>query len=141
MSFFSRLLRRTRPAPSPTPFHAGQVWCYQTRPTEQASTALVLSVDTTADGEPVIHVQVRGVALQAGPGVQPISVIGHMPVSKNSFEQSVTSLLPASEAVPDHSEALSIWLQGGGGIWAVPLASAIGHLESTLMKPEGVWRE
>ena len=140
MSFFSRLTGRTRPVPSGGPFLAGQVWRYQARPHEQASTALVLSIGSTTDGETVVHVQLRGVALQAGPGTQPISVIGHMPLSRLSFEQSVTSLLTESEVVPDHSEALAIWLQGGGGVWAVSLASALDHLEATLTNPDRVSR-
>jgi len=59
-----------------------------------------------------------------------------MPLSSLSFERSVTALVTAFVKVPDHSEALTLWRQGGGGVWAISLASALDHLEATLTNPD-----
>jgi hypothetical protein len=109
-----------------TPYAAGQVFTYRTRPGDEASRVKIQMVEHYAsDGmsaeERVFHVSVARLAFR-NPDVP--GEIAHAPVSRETLDASLLDLAePDPDLVfPDPAEGVAAWKEGEGGVFTFTLA-------------------
>lgn len=138
------LLLGALPAASPAwaiEFKPGQIWAYQTRPGEEGSKIYLARIDRGLGSRALFHLYIDGLQLKNPKfpgGVQDHLV--HMPISREALEASVTELLQSDAAMPDISEGYAVWLlsfeQGQAGVFTIPVAQAIQHIENAFNAPQ-----
>ncbi len=105
------------------PYAAGQVWAYRTRPGEEGSRLRIHAVETVpGSDEPAYHVTLSGLGIQ----------LGHLPLSRQSLDASVTELSETDAAFPDPTEGVAAWREGGGGVFTVPVAGVVQMMADAL---------
>jgi hypothetical protein len=115
-----------------TPVLAGQVWSYRTRPGEEQSRLQVLVAETDPACGEVVHVRVDDVRV-ANPAAPQgyASLIGHVPMSRDAFDDSVGDLVDFVAEPPD-LEGYRVWRDQGGGVFTEPLAHVVAYIEAAL---------
>jgi hypothetical protein len=121
-------------------FKPGQIWAYQTRPGEEASKLYLARIDRGLGSRALFHLYIDGLQLKNpkfSGGVQDHLV--HLPISREALEASVTELLQSDAVMPDISEGYALWLlsfeQGQAGVFTIPVAQAIQHIEGAFNAP------
>lgn len=120
-------------------FAVGQVWKYNTRPGEEASTIEVVRIDKYDDLDPIIHISVKGLKLHNPAFDHGISeTIGHLPFARQAVDSSVTEMVVAKAELTDFEEGYLQWKRafeaGEGGIFTISIAEAVEYFEETLKR-------
>ena len=109
----------------------GQVWEYRTRPQEPESLLRIQQVEGGPDGKPIYHIGVIGVRI---PGI-PSGMVGHLPVSRETLDASLTRLSPRTGDFPDASDGIAEWRSAHGGVFTAPVADIIDILQKAIAGP------
>lgn len=117
-------------APEGAPrYGAGQVWEYRTRPADEGSLLRIHSIEQFTSGE-IYHISLIGLAY--GRGMADGGVFGHMAVSRETLDQSVTRLSDSPAAFPDPTEGIAQWRAANGGVFTIPIAEIIDGVMTTI---------
>ena len=82
-------------------FKVGQIWDYQNRTGEENSKITILKVEKYYGKEIVIHIYVNGLKIKNELRANGVSDdIGHLPMSKESLDKSVTKLISENNKLP-----------------------------------------
>jgi hypothetical protein len=110
-------------------FKPGQVWSYDTRPGESASTLTILRVDSGAKLGVIIQVRVDGLQMH-NPRGDIVPSIEHMPFSRDAMLLSVDHLLKSNQPLPT-LEGLERWRSDCGGVYTISVRDAVDVAEKT----------
>lgn len=119
-------------APARPDYSADQVWEYKTRAGDEGSLVKIQKIETYPDvgsRDRVYHVSVIGVRFRKA---QLSGVIGHLPVSKETLDASVTRLSDRQAVFPDPSEGIAQWRDANGGVFTIPLSQIIDVVEQSV---------
>jgi hypothetical protein len=114
-------------------YHAGERWSYKTRAGEENSTLVIGGVEAAAKEGAVVHISIEGLKL-TGPEGKTLDHIGHMPMSLEAVDKSVTHLV-GQNALPtsDYSAGYDYWkAAGSGGVFAMTVQQAVGYYEKVI---------
>jgi hypothetical protein len=117
----------------------GQVWEYRTRPGEEGSLLRIGKIDTVDKVGQVFHISIVGlqIAVPERADVR-LTELPHIPVSRQTLDQSVTKLSKTALKGPDFSKAYAEWRKGADegrvGVFTISVASIVGSVEETLKK-------
>jgi len=116
-------------------YHPGQRWAYKTRPGEENSTLVIGNVEPQPADKTgaIVHICLEGLKL-AGPEGKTIDHIGHMPMSQQAIDKSVTVLL-GQNAPPtsDYNAGYDYWKSaGGGGTFGITVEQAVSYYEKVI---------
>ncbi|WP_263376549.1 hypothetical protein [Granulicella aggregans] len=114
-------------------FKPGQVWSYETRPGESASTVTILRIDVESKIGVVVHVRVDGL-LAHNPRGDVVPSVEHMPFTRDAMLVSVNHLLKADQPLPT-LEGLERWQADCGGVYTISIRDAVDVMEKTLNRP------
>jgi hypothetical protein len=124
-------------APQRYPLAVGQIWCYSTRPGEEASRIIVCRVELDPRAGQIVHIHVSGIKMAnaRSPGAF-IQEIGHMPYSSQALYACLTKLESSGSILPEFEEGYRDWKAafdaGKAGVWTAPVSEAISGMESAL---------
>lgn len=118
-------------------FKVGQIWDYQNRTGEENSKITILKVEKYHEKEIVIHIYVNGLKIKNE--LRPNGVsddIGHLPMSKESLNKSVTKLISENNKLPDFKEGYENWKEAfdnkKGGIFTISVSETVKFVEETM---------
>jgi hypothetical protein len=120
------------PAPRAPDYAEGQVWAYRTRPQDQGSVLRIQKIETLGQGTSVYHISVIGVHFK---GTSLSGELEHLPVSRQTLDDSVTQLSPSPAAFPDAAPGIAQWRAAKGGVFTIPLARIVDVVERTVSAP------
>lgn len=112
----------------------GQVWEYQTRPQDPGSLIKIQKVNIDPERiehRVLYHISIIGVHLN-DPNV--LREISHVPVSRETLDDSVTRLSASKATFPDAAEGIAEWRKAKGGVFTIPLAQIVDSVEQTMSK-------
>lgn len=118
---------------APDRYAEGQVWEYRTRPGEEGSLLRIQRIEpwpgaSAREPRRVYHISVVGV--RVGPTAQ--SVLPHLPVSRETLDNSVTQRSSSSASFPSVDEGIAIWRQDRGGVFTLAVADIVGAVDQML---------
>lgn len=118
-------------------FKVGQIWDYQNRTGEENSKITILKVEKYYGKEIVIHIYVNGLKIKNELRANGVSDdIGHLPMSKESLDKSVTKLISENNKLPDFKEGYENWKEAfdnkKGGIFTISVSETINFVEETM---------
>ena len=118
-------------------YKVGQVWAYQTRPSEHHSILTVVKVELQHGTAVAVHIHVDGLKLKpAEPGGLPGTTASHLPFSEEALDASVTNMVDHVVVLPDFEEGYMMWreafLEGKAGIFSLTVAEVMDFIESTM---------
>jgi hypothetical protein len=120
-----------------TRFSPGQIWSYKTRPQDAGSLIKIYRTETLGSGDrkiAVYHISMIGLSLGKSSRDQQI---GHLPVSIETLDMSVTKLLKSDRKFPDASEVdegIAIWRKDEGGVFTISLSEIVDVVEKSIPK-------
>ena len=112
-------------------YEAGQVWSYKTRPQDVGSLIRIHRIEPfgpKGSTALVYHVSIIGLSL----GGQPQSIVGHVPVSRETLDNSVVEIVRTDRQFPEPQsveEGIEIWRTDEGGIFTILLAEIVNVIE------------
>ncbi|MEO8801458.1 MAG: hypothetical protein ABI551_26445 [Polyangiaceae bacterium] len=115
-------------------FHVGERWKYLTRVGEEASTIVVVKVETSEETGVIVHVSLEGLRVRNPRSPAGIaSTVSHMPFAEIAVAHSVTEKVEDGAPLPDFQEGYDTWREsfdvGQGGVFTTSLAEGVGFLE------------
>jgi hypothetical protein len=114
--------------------NVGQVWRYKARKGDEDSLLRIALIESMPDGQPVYHISVINV--HYGPTNTP-NPISHLPVSKETLDNSVIAPINSSEEFPDITEGWEIWSDANGGVFTITMAEIVDiSVQSSQNLPE-----
>ena len=126
------LFRRSRsldPVEDKKHYAEGQVWQYHARPGDTGSTLQINKIEIAGTRE-IFHLSVMDVCLEnpmVSGGVT--SELPHFPVSRETLDKSVTSLLAAPPRLIDYQDGYQEWRRafdaGEGGVFTISVAEIV----------------
>jgi len=129
------VLAEENPAPTPgrsEKFSIGQVWRYATREGEEESRVHIGMIEAMANGDVIVHIKITGLHLRA-PGGSEGSVVGHMPLTEQALEKSVTELTGETADLEGLEGGHATWLEayrsGKGGVFTLSVAEAVDLIQ------------
>ncbi len=116
---------------------AGQIWSYQTRPSEESSKVTVLKIESDEKLGGIIHIRVDGLQLKNPAVASGVGeVIQHLPYSETALRKSLLRLSGSVEPLPAFDEGYRTWRsaldRGEAGVFTVPVSEAVSFVEQTL---------
>lgn len=117
-------------------FAIGQIWRYQTRPSEPHAQLTIVKIDQIADVT-IVHISLAGLRI-INPHVPDGygESVGHMPIGADALKSSVTQLVGQADVLPDYEEGYQTWKAafdaGEGGFFTIGLAECIGYMETAI---------
>lgn len=119
-------------------FVPGQIWHYNSRPGEEASTLTILKTERYDTACIVIHISISGIRVNSPMSPNGITEeIGHLPFAKDAVAKSVTSLVSEGNVLPDFMEGYANWKEAfdaqKGGIFGISVDEAVRCLEETIL--------
>jgi hypothetical protein len=117
----------------------GQGWESRTRPGVEGSLLRIGKIDTVDKVGQVFHISIVGlqIAVPERADVR-LTELPHIPVSRQTLDQSVTKLSKTALKGPDFSKAYAEWRKGADegrvGVFTISVASIVGSVEETLKK-------
>lgn len=129
MKLFSSLNRTT--------FSTGQVWSYRTRPGEEYSTLIINQIDQNSLYGTIFHIGITGIRIKDPmiPGGI-VYQLPHVPVSKQTFEKSVITLIKQSHPDNTFITGYQIWREafqyGRAGVFLVSIAELLSLIENAI---------
>ncbi|MFJ1299234.1 hypothetical protein ACILG0_04655 [Pseudomonadota bacterium AL_CKDN230030165-1A_HGKHYDSX7] len=116
-------------------YEAGQLWQYRTRPGEDASRVLINLIEPHDKLGKMIHISVLDVTLKnphAPGGVT--HELPHFPVSEETLQKSLTTLVGQREILADYREGYEVWKEafdaGKAGIFTISVAEIVDVVET-----------
>lgn len=130
----------TQPARTPPlvpPFRVGQVWAYQTRPSEPKSRLTIVRIDEDPRQGTIVHVRVTGLHVRNSKAESGVATeMAHLPFAAQALSESVTGKISDYGPLGDFQEGYELWRRefdaGKGGIWALGVAETVEALEEML---------
>lgn len=119
------------PAAAKPRYAEGQVWEYRTRVGDEGSLLKIQKIEKVPGlkrESPVYHITVVGVRLGGTPG----SVLGHLPVSRQTLDSSLTRLSTRRADFPSAEEGIAEWRRAKGGVFTISVAEIVGFVEQTI---------
>jgi hypothetical protein len=117
-------------APISDRYAVGQVWEYRVRPGDEGSLIKIQEIDpATIHLGPTYHISVIGVHTCTADRT---STVQHMPVSRETLDDSVTKPSRSDASFPDASNGIAIWKSRNGGVYTIPLAQIIETISRQL---------
>lgn len=118
-------------------YRPGQVWRYNTRPGEEASTATVLRVDEHPVLGEIVHLAVDGLRLSAT-NEHAVNDVRHMPFAAQALASSLTTVLMTAESLPEFEDGYAMWREafdrGTAGVFTISIADALSGMEDAMRK-------
>jgi len=114
--------------PATHDYAVGQVWNYRTRPEDAGSLIRIGGIEDGANG-PIYHIGVIGMHM---PGMDTATSIGHLPVSRQTLDMSVTTLAKTNAAFPDMTGGIAQWRNAHGGVYTISIADIMRTVAQTL---------
>jgi hypothetical protein len=109
-------------------YKPGQVWSYNARSGEEASTLIILRVEEAPQGRRIVHIHVDGIRLKNCTGGPEPDTVAHMPFAKEFIDASVVKQLRTT-AVPSFKDGYSEWRRGWdagkAGFYTITVSQAI----------------
>lgn len=102
-------------------YAAGQVWAFDTAPEDKGALIQIREIGVIGPPEApitVYHVSMIGVAI---PGEEASLEIGHLPVSRQTLDASVTGQVDIAPTFPDYAEGKAQWEAAEGGVFTISL--------------------
>ena len=126
-------------AAGPTPrrvYTDGQVWAYHTRKEDASSLLKIIKVErsSVAGTGLIYHICVVGVHIG---GSATTNVIGHLPVSGQTLDNSVTKIVSSPAICPDSTSGIAQWRAAHGGVFTIPMSEIIQVADQTAGKAPG----
>lgn len=120
-----------------TKFKVGQIWNYKTRKGEENSKITILKIEKYNEKEIVVHIFVNGLNMKNELRPNGISEdIGHLLMSLESLNKSVTNLVSENNKLPDFKEGYENWKEAfdnnEGGIFSINVSEAVNFAEETI---------
>ncbi len=102
----------------------GQVWSYRTRAEDPSSLLKINKIEGDARGgaSPIYHICVVGVHF--GGSAMP-KTIAHLPVSRQTLDNSVIALMFSSSVFPDSAAGIARWRAAHGGVFSIPVSEIV----------------
>ncbi|MDF7777775.1 hypothetical protein P1X14_21145 [Sphingomonas sp. AOB5] len=122
-------------APVEDRYAVGQIWEYRNLPRDAGSLLKIQAIETDPVGGTIYHISVTGLKIEAGGGV--LQEIGHLPVSKQTLDASVTRLSPLTPDFPDAAPGIADWRKANGGVFTISVAEIVGVIEQSLRQNSG----
>ncbi|WP_338761139.1 hypothetical protein WAF17_14905 [Bernardetia sp. ABR2-2B] len=118
-------------------FEVGQVWNYETRKGEENSTIQIVKIDKLENEEVFIHISVNGLRMKNSSTESKLSeTIGHLPFSRKSIVESVTTLKSSKEELSDFEAGYQNWKEAfeakKAGVFTISIAEAVKFVETTM---------
>ena len=119
-------------------YHVGQRWSYHTRPGEEQSSFTIVKIEQDQQLGTVVHISIAGVRVRNPHTPTGYSeTIGHMPLSREAIEKSVTALLEERASLPAAwQDGYDEWRravdEGRGGAFSIPVKDAVEYIEQTI---------
>ena len=113
-------------------YSVGQVWEYKNRPQDSGSLLKIQKIEKIGAGDDemeVFHISVIGITYADPRGG---TESPHLPVSRETLDQSVSKLSGSNAKFPDPSEGIEIWRDAQGGFFSIPVAEIIQIGEDTV---------
>lgn len=117
-----------------TKFIPGQIWEYETRPTEKDSRVLILKTEESKFGW-IVHVAITNVKIN-NPNGKVITHISHIPIREKELLESITGLSGNAESLPDFSEGYKSWKEANGGVFTIQLSEIVSTIEKGIISGE-----
>ena len=115
-------------------FLPGQVWQYDNRQGEEASTITVLKIDEL-DNDAIIHIRIDNIVIGNEQEYLP-----HLPFSAEAIMESVSGFIKHIDEIPEFEEGYLYWKEqfdaGKAGYWSVPVKEAIDAISQLLSEKE-----
>jgi hypothetical protein len=105
----SGVLLTTCAAQGGQPLKVGDIWAYENRPGENASTLTILKVEQYPDLGKVVHIRVDGIRMLNPVDGQPFTDLPHLPFRASAVEHSVTRQVGTAKEIPDFNEGYQVW--------------------------------
>ena len=113
-------------------FQPGQVWRYNTRPGEEASTLEVLKVESHPKAGIIVHIAVDSVRVRM-PSGENTHKLGHLPLAEDALRRSVTTKVRDGTATERGTEGYREWRRafdaGRGGVFTTTVAECVAFVE------------
>lgn len=112
----------------------GQIWTYRTRPGETDSRATVVKIDWMGSQQ-IIHIALNNLEIDNPNSGKPATEVGHLPVSKTAFKNSVVALeaqLPGVEIPEGYYQWKEVYDQGKAGVFDVSFSEIVDFIEQSM---------
>lgn len=116
---------------APERYAVGQVWEYHTRPGDAGSLLKIQGIEPFGEAH-VFHISVVGVHYGDDDSAKDVA---HLPVSRETLDQSVTRLSAADATFPEPDEGIEIWRADNGGVFTISLAEIMKIIADTVPPP------
>jgi hypothetical protein len=120
-------------------YAAGQVWTYHVNPGDEASTLQINKIEQDPKLGAIFHISVFGLRISNPRVVGGIlTELPHLPVSKETLDKSVVSLVNVPVRPVSYEEGYAHWRQafdaGHAGIYTISIAEIVTLAEQTMSK-------
>ncbi|MDP3543655.1 MAG: hypothetical protein Q8T11_14395 [Elusimicrobiota bacterium] len=119
-------------------FSVGQVWTYETRPSESDSRLVIGRIDSI-NGQNIIHIKITGISLKnpMRPGA-PQSQLPHAPISETALMNSVIAKVDGSNDLSGFHAGYDDWhaafMKGKAGWFTISVADISATIEEAMAK-------
>jgi len=117
-------------------YQVGQIWEYETRDSEDASTLTIVALQNHDELGGIINVFIDSVKIKNPSAENGISTIQHLPFSKEAIDKSVTKLKGKTDQLPDYKEGYNEWKKAfdarDAGVFTITVKEAVEGMEITL---------
>lgn len=115
------------------PFAPGQVWRYDTRPTETESRLTVCKIEQHEELGEIVHVKLENLAISNPRAEQGVThTINHAPFLADALRQSLVALDDTLAEPPDQQADYEAWLaaheRGDAVIFSIPVKDCIAGI-------------
>jgi hypothetical protein len=118
----------------------GQVWTYHVNSGDEGSTLQINRIEQDPKLGPIFHISVFGVRIsnpRVAGGI--LTELRHLPVSKETLDKSVESLVNVPIRPVAYEEGYAHWKQafaaGRAGIYTISVAEIVALARQTMSKP------
>lgn len=113
----------------------GQIWLYKTRINEEDSRIKIFKIDNF-NNEEVIHLSISNLKIRNPHNGQNLNTVGHIPISKKAFINSITKLEIQDNELPLIEEGYYDWKQaydeGKAGVFDIEIKEVVSYIEKTM---------
>ncbi len=116
-------------------YAVGQVWAYETAPGDEGSVAIIREIGQIGpeyDPMTVYHISLLGVRV---PWLEESTEVQHLPVSRETLDNSVTRQTTTSARLPDYLEGKALWERDNGGVFTITLAEIAAVIRESVVPP------
>src|SRR5712672_2392569 len=118
-------------------YKEGQLWSYRSRPGVESSVVLIILIEQHAKIGSIYHISVLQAHLpNLKNGSRLTMDLPHFPVSKETLDKSVVSLLGHREILAAYRNGYNIWRAafdaGRAGVFTLSVAEIVATIEDTI---------